>query len=559
MSDADYRAWVEVLPDFKNFNAQVQQSVVAGMGSAGSQGSAAMGGTLIAGVGKFAGPLAIAVAALGIGSMIFDAAKSGIDATIDYTKRSVSAGSDLNESINAVTVAYGAQADAVLALGKDSARTYGLTANDINEFAVRFSGFSTKIAGDGGRVSDTLADLLGRGTDFASVYNIDVAEALTLFQSGLAGEMEPLRRYGIDLSAATLASYAYANGIAEQGKQLTETQRVQAAYGSLMEQTTNTQGDFKNTSDQLANAQRIVQAELESVSAEFGTQFLPILGEVVSFARDELLPIWSDFNKVIGPALAAALELNWDSLTRLWDELNRLFKNLIPDGVNVLTLLAGGIITVAVMLATGIDIIAAYAEAWADFFAFLRGDMSLDELVKRSGDRMAELSSNFTTRIEEAGASLGRINEIADGLSEQSYLAGLGITSRLADGLTDGTVAAERAMYHAMEQVGAYLPRSPAKKGPFSGSGWDGIKQSGEAILGQLAAGMSHIDVPLSASIVGTAPAAGLSSALTPTAPVAGSASPIVQYVSVAPEQDPRIAGRQFGREFAREVAGGAV
>lgn len=507
MSDADYRAWVEVLPDFQNFNQSVQNSVVGGMSGAGQQGSAALGSGLVAGIGKFAGPIAIAMAALAIGSDILEQVKQGIDAGIAYTKQAVSDASDLNESINAVSVAYEDQAKAVLALSKDSARSYGLTAAELNSFAVRFSGFSGRIAGEGGDVAGTLDSIIGRGTDFASVYNLEVAEALSLFQSGLAGETEPLRRYGIDLSAATVASYAYANGLAEQGVQLTEAQRVQAAYGSLMEQTAKTQGDFANTSGELANAQRIMKAEMEQVSAEFGMALLPVMTEVMTFAKDELLPVWVQLNGVMGPAFAAAIEMVLEPLTMLWDEMSRLFQELLPEGVSILTLLAAGLITVAVMLATGIEVVAAYAQAWGDFFAFLRGDITLEDVVTRAQDRMGSLVTNFNERLDEAGAALSRINDIANGLSEDAYHAGFAITSRMADGITAGSEYSKNAMIQTMEQMGYYLPRSPARLGPFSGSGWDNVKKSGQAIMAQLASGMGHIDVPLTASITGTSPA----------------------------------------------------
>ena len=64
--------------------------------------------------------------------------------------------------------------------------------------------------------------------------NLDVNQAAELFQSGLAGETEPLRKFGIDLSAAAVEASAYANGIAKAGKPLTEQQKVQARYALLM-------------------------------------------------------------------------------------------------------------------------------------------------------------------------------------------------------------------------------------------------------------------------------------------------------------------------------------
>ena len=106
-ADADYRAWVEVLPDFQRFNQRVQEAVNAPMAQAGTTGSTAMGGALVAGIGKFAAPIAIAVAGLGIGTAIYDTVKTGVDSAVAYIKDSVGKGSDYYESLNAIRVSYG--------------------------------------------------------------------------------------------------------------------------------------------------------------------------------------------------------------------------------------------------------------------------------------------------------------------------------------------------------------------------------------------------------------------------------------------------------------------
>ena len=169
--------------------------------------------------------------------------------------------SDLNESANALRVTFGAHAAAVEALSKKAATSVGLSSSEFNGMAVQFSAFTDAISGGGAASVGVLDEMGTRKADFASVMNLDVAEAAEKFQSGLAGETEPLRKFGIDLSAAKVEAYAYSNGIASAGKPLTETQKIQARYALLMQQTAKTQGDFKNTSDQAANAQRIAAAQ----------------------------------------------------------------------------------------------------------------------------------------------------------------------------------------------------------------------------------------------------------------------------------------------------------
>jgi phage-related protein len=255
-------AYYELIPSMAGSQAAITQQ----MGAAGAAGSKSFSQRFKAGLGG-GGASSLAAAAAGA-------------FTVKFLKDSVGAASDLSESVNAVKVSYGAAAKDVLALGKNSATSFGLGQSTLNDFAVRFSGFSKQIAGPNGDVAASFEKVLGRATDFASVMNLEVGQAAELFQSGLAGESEPLRKFGIDLSAAKVEAFAYANGIAETGAKLTESQKVQARYGTLMEQTSKVQGDFKNTSGGLANQQRIMAATFDKVKIALGNALLPALQAV---------------------------------------------------------------------------------------------------------------------------------------------------------------------------------------------------------------------------------------------------------------------------------------
>lgn len=282
MSNVGYGT-LQIIPSARGFGSALQKETSAPLVAGGKTGGKAFGGGMLAGLKGFAGPLAA----------IF-----GAQALYGFAKSAIGEASDLNESVNAVRVSYGKAAKGVLDLGKNSATSFGLSKAEFNDFAVRFSAFSTTIAGKGGNVAKTLGSITGRATDFASVMNLDVAEAAQIFQSGLAGETEPLRRFGIDLSAAKVEAYAYANGIAKTGEELTESQKVQARYGSLMEQTKKVQGDFRNTSDELANSQRILSARWKNAKAQLATGLLPIAGKFVGL-----------LNKGLGPAMKFVSDL----------------------------------------------------------------------------------------------------------------------------------------------------------------------------------------------------------------------------------------------------------
>lgn len=195
--------------------------------------------------------------------------------------------SDLEESINAVEVTYGEAAAAILEQSKNAATSVGLPRVEFNNLAVAFKGFADTIAGqDGTTVDQTINELMTRVADFASVMNLDVPEAATLFQSALAGQTEPLRKYGVDVSAATVKQFALEQGIIDTDRELTEAEKTYARYKLILEETDTAAGDFKNTQDSLANQQRILAADFENLKADIGAGLLPIFQTLVTTARN---------------------------------------------------------------------------------------------------------------------------------------------------------------------------------------------------------------------------------------------------------------------------------
>lgn len=302
-------ATLTVLPSAKGFASALGKETDRHTREGGRRGGRLFGGGMLAALG----PAAAAMGAIFAGTQV-----------LGFFKTATAAASDLGESMNALSVVFGANSEGIASLGREAAQSLGLSNLEFNNLAVRFSAFAKTIAGPGGDVVGLMDDLTTRAADFASVMNLDVNEAAQLFQSGLAGESEPLRRFGIDLSAAAVEAYAYANGIAASGSELTEAQKQQARYGLLIEKTQQMHGDFANTSDSLANQQRILAASWADLSTKIGTLFLPGVTAVVTFANARLMPALTGIvDRVVamreafatggGAGLAEALGISEDS------------------------------------------------------------------------------------------------------------------------------------------------------------------------------------------------------------------------------------------------------
>ena len=290
-------AYVTLIPVAKGFQKEVAKQL-GGVGGAGGKAGQVTGKNFSEGFGgqlKKLGLLAAgALATAGVGRLLGDSIKQA---------------SDLGESLNAVNVVFEESAAGIAKIGESASKSLGLSQTEFNQAAVQFSSFAQKIAGEGGDVVGTISDITQRGADFASVMNLEVSEALQVFQSGLAGETEPLKRFGIDLSAASVEAYALEAGIVDSGKAMTESQKVQARYGALLEQTAKTSGDFANTSDSLANRQRILQAEFTNLQASIGQALVPVMERLLGVVAERVLPAFEDFgNWLESPEGTAAVQ-----------------------------------------------------------------------------------------------------------------------------------------------------------------------------------------------------------------------------------------------------------
>lgn len=205
-------------------------------------------------------------------------------AMIQIGHQAVQAASDLAESANAVDKTFGAAADGIHKLGENAAQAYGLSESAFNSMSVQMSAFAKQVTPAGESVVETVDEMMTRASDFASVMNVDVAEAANIFQQTLAGSSEVARKYGLDVSAATVEQYLLAEGIASSKSEITEAMKVQGRYALLLEGTSHMAGDFADTSDSLANAQRRLAAQTENLSARLGEEIIPQLELMVNTA-----------------------------------------------------------------------------------------------------------------------------------------------------------------------------------------------------------------------------------------------------------------------------------
>jgi hypothetical protein len=122
------------------------------------------------------------------------------------------------------------------------------------------------------------------GYDLSSFFNITFADAMQKLQSGISGELEPLRRLGYDLSQARLQAVALSLGIDRSVNSMTQAEKSQLRYYAIMTQVTTAQGDMARTLEAPANQLRILQAQATQAARALGNIFIPALNAVLPYA-----------------------------------------------------------------------------------------------------------------------------------------------------------------------------------------------------------------------------------------------------------------------------------
>ena len=319
---------------------------------------------------KFAGVAKAAVLGIGV------AAVAGIAIAIK-------AGSDLNEQLNKSRVVFGQAADSVIRFSETTATGLGIAQSEALEAAGNFgqlfqaAGFAEEAAAG---MSTKMVEL---SADLGSFNNIPVAEALEKIRSGLAGEAEPLRQLGVFLSEAAVEAEAFRSGIAEQGEELTDAQKIQARYNIILDSTTKAQGDFARTvGESLPNQLKVFKAELTDVAANLGIALLPIVLEVVKAFKVlvPLLKFAADNLGLVLTALAgfAAFKYLPGLLTGIAEGMASI--GAVGLGVRLISV-AEGVTAAGVAFGTAAPLAAGFAVAFAGLTAALAAWDPLDLVI----------------------------------------------------------------------------------------------------------------------------------------------------------------------------------
>lgn len=199
----------------------------------------------------------------------------------DWVKES----NDYVENLNLFTVAMGEYAESAKQYAETVQEAMGIDSSDWMRnqgvFMQMASGFGV-VAEDAALMSKNLTQL---GYDISSFYNISIEEAMQKLQSGLAGEIEPLRRLGYAIDEASLKQVALNLGITQSIQTMTQAEKSQLRYVAIMQQSSNAMGDMARTIQTPANAMRILNQQITQLSRALGNLLIPFLQQVIPWVQ----------------------------------------------------------------------------------------------------------------------------------------------------------------------------------------------------------------------------------------------------------------------------------
>jgi hypothetical protein len=334
-------AFVDLVPRLtKGFRDEVDRAVGPAVEESGKKAA-----------GAFSGIMRSAVVTVGAGLAIREIGQ--------LVSGSVSAASDLNEAVNVTGLVFKDARGEMDAFAKTGATALGVSETQARQLTAGLGGLLKAMGLSSDETVTWSKKLAVLGADMGSAFNAEPAEAIEAIGSALRGESEPIRRFNVVLSDAAVQAEALSIGLvkaavdetkvagvrlkleqatraataanAEHGEgsdkaraaqqkqaeaeaaltkalegsnvELTDAQKTQARLSILMRQTSDIQGDFANTSDGLANRQRILAARMEDLRAKIGAALLPVVLKLSEVFSEKLLPFFERAANKIAPIL----------------------------------------------------------------------------------------------------------------------------------------------------------------------------------------------------------------------------------------------------------------
>lgn len=166
-------------------------------------------------------------------------------------------------------------------LEESGTKNLGLNIQEITQYASQLASVTNSLGQTGEATTAITKSMTMLAGDISSLFNVDYSTVAQNLQSGLIGQSRALYKYGIDITNATLATYAYNLGISKSVSEMTQMEKQQLRVLAILDQSKVSWGDLANTINSPSNMLRQFSNNMKEVGMVAGQLFIPILSKVM--------------------------------------------------------------------------------------------------------------------------------------------------------------------------------------------------------------------------------------------------------------------------------------
>ncbi len=259
-------------------------------------------------------------------------------------RNAIDISSDLTEVENVVRTTFGNMEYKFNDFVQNSIQQFGMSELSVKQYASTFQAMGTAMDIGGKQIekansylngvtdgyvglSDSLSDvslnLTKLTADIASFYDKDQADVAKDLQSVFTGMVVPLRKYGLDLTQATLKEWAMKNGMDADIKSMTQAEKAMLRYQYVLANTTAAQGDFARTADTWANQVRILKQNFQQLGGIIGgaliNAFKPFL-RTLNFVMQKVISFATTVTNALGAIFGWKFEVSGGGVADDWSD-----------------------------------------------------------------------------------------------------------------------------------------------------------------------------------------------------------------------------------------------
>lgn len=195
-------------------------------------------------------------------------------------------------------------------LTADSTKNLGLNIQEVTEFASQLASVTNSLGQTGETTTAIAKSMTMLAGDISSLFNVDYSSVATNLQSGLIGQSRALYKYGIDITNATLATYAYNLGIEKSVSEMTQMEKQQLRVLAILDQSKVSWGDLSNTLSSPSNQIRQFNTNIKETSMVLGQLFIPVLQKVMPVVNGTTIAIK---RMLVGVASLMGVKIDFDA------------------------------------------------------------------------------------------------------------------------------------------------------------------------------------------------------------------------------------------------------